>query len=113
LYWIFGIALLVSEVFTGRNLVRAMMEPNGIRMTEQLWQRVNLAWIAFFWVIGCLNLYVAFHMSRSFWVSFKSFGLTGLTFAFVIVQSVILARHIEEQPSESVAEPGPTESSRP
>lgn len=98
LYWIFGIALLVSDIFMGRNLIQAMMEAQGIRMAPTLWKRLNLAWIMFFWGVGALNLYVAFNLSRGIWVSFKSFGLTGLTVLFVVIQSVFLARHMVEEP---------------
>jgi intracellular septation protein len=104
LYWIFGIALFVSDVFMRRNLIRAMIEPNGVAMPDALWRRLNWAWIAFFWAVGVVNLYVAFTLSRSIWVSFKSFGLTGLTLLFIVVQSVFLARHMtidEEQTGAS------------
>lgn len=112
LYWIFGIALLVSDLAMRRNLVRAMLEPNGIRMPDSLWTRLNIAWIVFFWAVGILNLYVAFHLSRSVWVSFKSFGLTGLTILFVVAQSIFLARHIEEDPEPSKpAAPAPVAAS--
>jgi intracellular septation protein len=114
LYWIFGVALLVSDLIMHRNLIRTMIEPNGIRMPDRLWQRLNFAWIAFFWAVGFVNLYVAFHLSRSVWVSFKSFGLTGLTLVFVIAQSVFLARHVVEDGAEPApANPNPAESTSP
>jgi hypothetical protein len=48
-------------------------------------------------VVGLLNLYVAFNYSRDLWVGFKSFGLTGLTLIFAIIQGVFLARHLEDE----------------
>jgi intracellular septation protein len=98
LYWLFAAILLCGNFFFGRNLVRAVLEPAGMHLPERIWQRVNLSWIAFFALVGLLNLYVAFHLSRDIWVSFKSIGLTGLTFVFAILQSVFLMRHLQDEP---------------
>jgi intracellular septation protein len=51
--------------------------------------------MVFFILVGALNLFVAFRLSRDIWVSFKSFGLTGLTLAFAVIQSIFLARFME------------------
>ena len=57
-------------------------------------------WILFFIGIGALNLVVAKHVSFDAWVDFKLFGLLGLTFLFVIIQSIYLARHAKEKQAE-------------
>ena len=99
LYWLFALVLLISSVFLKRNLIRAAMEVNGVHLPEPIWHYLNLSWIAFFALTGLLNLYVAFHLSRNIWVSFKSFGLTALTLIFVVGQSLFLARHLEPEPA--------------
>lgn len=99
LYWLFAAGLLVSEIGLGRNLIRHMMEPSGLRLPDGHWRRLNLAWVAFFVATGALNLYVAFNLSRSVWVSFKSFGLTLLTFVFVLLQGLVLSRYFQEEPA--------------
>jgi intracellular septation protein len=95
LYWVFALALYIAQRFARRNLMQAALAPAGIVLTELHWRRLNYAWMVFFLVVGALNLYVAFHMSRDIWVSFKSFGLTGLTIAFAVIQSIFLARFME------------------
>jgi intracellular septation protein len=95
LYWVFAIALLAAERFAGRNLMQAALEPAGIQLTKAHWRRLNYAWMVFFILVGALNLFVAFRLSRDIWVSFKSFGLTGLTLAFAVIQSIFLARFME------------------
>jgi intracellular septation protein len=84
----------VSNTFFKRNLIRQMMEPGGLLLPGPIWRQVNLAWIGFFAIIGVVNLYIAFNFSRDTWVSFKAFGLTGLTFAFAIGQALLLSRHM-------------------
>ena len=57
--------------------------------------RLNVSWVVFFAAMGFTNLYVVYNFDTDTWVDFKLFGLMGLTFAFVIVQALYLARHIK------------------
>ena len=95
LYWFFGAALLVSQVFFGKNLIRLMMEKQ-VSLPNTVWQRLSLAWALFFVAMGVINLYVAYNFSTAAWVNFKLFGFTGLMFAFVIAQTLMLSKHIKE-----------------
>jgi intracellular septation protein len=47
--------------------------------------------------MGALNLYVAYNYSTDLWVNFKLFGGMGLMLAFVLIQAVFLARHVEDK----------------
>ena len=95
LYWCFAAALLFSQIFLKKNLIRTMMEKH-MSLSDGIWRRVNLAWVAFFMTMGLLNLYVAFNFSTAAWVNFKLFGGTGLMFAFIIGQSLILSKHMQD-----------------
>jgi intracellular septation protein len=65
-----------------------------------IWRRLNLAWAAFFVVIGAVNIYVAYHYEEKVWVNFKLFGLLGLTFCFVLIQSFFLSRYLPTPQAE-------------
>lgn len=95
LYWCFGAALLVSQIFLGKNLIRLMMEKQ-ITLPDNVWQRLSLYWAVFFGTMGLVNLYVAYNFSTAVWVNFKLFGFTGLMFAFVIAQSVFLSKYVKD-----------------
>ena len=58
---------------------------------------------AFFVFMGALNLYVAFNYSEKIWATFKLFGGMGLMLLFVVAQSLVLAKHIEDEQAMSVA----------
>jgi intracellular septation protein len=98
LYWLFGVVLLGSVVFVRKNLIRAMMEQQ-VSLPEAMWGRLNLVWALFFLAMGCLNLYVAYNFDTDVWVNFKLFGSMGLMVVFILVQSVWLARHMQERPA--------------
>jgi intracellular septation protein len=110
LYWLFGSGLLIGRWVFRRNMIKRMLGAQ-IALPEIIWDRLNLTWAGFFVIAGALNLYVAFsgHFSESQWVSFKVFGLMGLTLAFVIVQSIWLGRHIQppEPPPEATSSATP------
>ena len=95
LYWLFAIGLFASNAWFGKNLIRSLMEKQ-IAMPTAIWNKLNLAWAAFFAVLGCINLYVAFNFSTDIWVDFKLFGTMGLMLAFVIVQSLMLNKYMTE-----------------
>jgi intracellular septation protein len=101
LYWAFAVTLLVSQLFLGKNLMRAMM---GAQMTlpDGVWKKVNLSWSAFFVLMGVANLYVALNFSTDAWVNFKLFGGIGLLLAFAIGQALMLSRYLDtEQENEN------------
>lgn len=95
LYWCFACALFVSQLFFRKNLIRSMMEKQ-IALPDPAWQRLGLAWMGFFGLMGVLNLYVAFRFSTATWVNFKLFGGIGLMFVFVIAQSLMLSKYVKD-----------------
>jgi intracellular septation protein len=95
LYWCIAFGLLVSQVFFKKNLIRMSMG-HQISLPDQIWQRLSFVWVLFFSSMGMLNLYVAFNYSTDTWANFKLFGVLGLTFAFIIGQTVFLSKYIEE-----------------
>ncbi|WP_025918323.1 septation protein A [Herminiimonas sp. CN] len=95
LYWCFGAALFGGQIFMRKNLIRSTMEQQ-IKLPDAIWQRLNLAWSAFFLAMGVLNLYVAFNFPTATWVNFKLFGGMGLMFAFIVAQSLFLSRYMKD-----------------
>lgn len=97
--WAIGAAFLASHYLGRRTLAERLMG-EALQVPAPVWRRVNLAWAGFFAFAGALNLYVAHNFSERAWVSFKLFGLMGLTIGFILAQSVYLARHMRHSPEE-------------
>jgi intracellular septation protein len=96
LYWLFAAVLAVAVLAFRKNLIRAMMEAQ-VTLPEAVWGRLLASWIAFFAVMGALNLLVAYNFSTDAWVNFKLFGGIGLMLAFILLQALVLARHVEDK----------------
>lgn len=102
IYWLQAAAFLVALVIFKKNLIQEVMQ-SQIALPTPVWNRLCGAWIVFFVAIGLLNLLVAFVIFKDntdAWVSFKTFGMTGMLFAFIIAQTFYLSKYIEEEKIE-------------
>ena len=93
LYWIMGGSLLLGQLIFKKNGIKSLMGAQ-MRLPDATWIMVNYSWVAFFAVMGCLNLWVAFNFPTSTWVNFKLFGGMGLMLVFIMVQALYLNKRI-------------------
>jgi intracellular septation protein len=99
IYWVFALGMAIAQFGFRKNMVRQAMEAQ-LKLPDALWNKVGLSWMLFFVVLGFLNLLMAFVIFKgntSAWVSFKAFGITGIVFAFIVVQTLFLSKYIEEE----------------
>jgi intracellular septation protein len=94
LYWAFAAVLAGGHWIWKRNLLGVLFS-NELQLPRAAWDRLLIAWAAFFAVLGALNLAVAYRFSTDTWVNFKTFGLLGLTFAYSICTGIYVARHMK------------------
>lgn len=104
LYWVMAVVFWASQALFGKNLLLALMGEQ-VDLPRRVWQRLNVAWVAFFALMGVLNLYVAYNYSTSTWATFKVFGLSALMVVFMLGQALIVSRFVKSDPV--AAEPVP------
>lgn len=88
--WLFALAFVLAPYFGGQTLVQRLMGAQ-ITLPAPHWRTLNRMWIAFFTLMGALNVYVIYHYDEATWVNFKMFGTLGLTLLFVILQGLWLS----------------------
>jgi len=103
--WAMALALWLSQAVFGKNLLQVLVG-GQLELPKAVWQKLNLAWIAFFTLMGVLNLYVAYNYSTSTWATFKVFGLTGLMLAFMVAQGFYISRYLDDD-DEAAVKPAP------
>jgi intracellular septation protein len=101
LYGAFALSMLVTQLLFKKNMMRTAMQET-ITLPDQVWDRLSYAYIAFFLVQAVLNLFVGFVLYPSdadfgAYATFKAFGQPGLFLVFIVLQTVYLSRHIEEE----------------
>ena len=104
LYWAMGASFWISQTFFRKNLLQALIGEQ-LELPAGVWQRLNFAWIAFFALMGLLNLYVAYSFSTSTWVNFKLFGGIGLMLLFTLGQGIYLSRHVKPEAAKEAKSP--------
>ena len=95
LYWVFAGSMSFATLFMKKNAIKTMLGEQ-LKLPDTVWQKLNLAWICFFLIMGVVNLLVAFNFSTDIWVDFKLFGGMGLMFVFILAQGALLSKYIEE-----------------
>jgi intracellular septation protein len=93
--WLFAVAFLGSQLFGQKTAIERMMG-SSLTLPKPIWRRLNLSWVTFFLIMGSANLYVMSHYDRDTWVNFKLFGMLGLTFMFIVLQSFFLSRYLPQ-----------------
>ena len=101
--WFFGAAIIGSQFIGKKTLIERLMA-QAISVPKKIWTRVNMSWGLFFILVGVVNIYVAYNYSEDTWVDFKLFGVLGMTFVFMIIQGIYLAKHArpEEDSEEKI-----------
>jgi len=94
LYWIFSGIIFGAAAF-GRNIIKSLMTAQ-MELPDPAWSRLNASWGGFFAFMGVANLIVAFNFSTDAWVNFKLFGSLGLMLVFVIGQSMMLTKYMDQ-----------------
>ena len=97
LYWVMAGAFALGPLLFGKNLLRLLLGAQ-LQLPDPVWRRLNWAWVAFFAVMGSLNLWVAYTFSTNIWVNFKLFGSIGLMLLFTLAQGLYLSRHLPDEP---------------
>jgi intracellular septation protein len=80
-------------------LLGSMMPP----MSDAAWRQFTLRYALFFVAMAALNEVVWRTQSTDFWVTFKVFGLSGLTFLFILSQIPFVGRQARLAQAEAAA----------
>ena len=104
-YWLFTVVLLGSQFFTEKPVIQRLMEislkDTNMQLPAMIWPRLNLIWAAFFFLMGVINIAIAYYFSTTVWVNFKMFGLLGLLVIFTIIQSFYIMRFQQTDSSKT------------
>jgi intracellular septation protein len=111
LYWAMGLAFWLSPLLFNRNLLKVLLGEQ-LDLPGKVWHRLNFAWIAFFGVMGLLNIWVAYTFTTATWVNFKLFGGLGLMLLFMLAQGLWISRYLEPAAGKPCSEDASPEEPR-
>lgn len=99
---LFAVALVAGLAF--RRLFLKKLLGTTISMDDDGWRKLTVRYAWFFLVMAGVNEAVWRTQSTDFWVSFKVFGIVGLTIAFSLSQMPLMTRHHLPKPGETEGE---------
>lgn len=95
LYWLFTIVLLGAQAM-GKRPLQSLLGKQ-MSLPEPIWSKLTVAWALFFALLGVLNLIIAYRFSTDVWANYKLFGGTGLMLVFIVMQSLWLGKHLQQE----------------
>ena len=98
--WLFAGAFLGSQFVGKMNFIERMFT-NVMEAPRKVWVTLNIIWVLFFTAMGFANLYVAYNYSLETWVDFKTIWMMVITFAFILLQGLFLARYMKAETETS------------
>lgn len=104
IYWIFG-AIFLGSHFIGQQTIIQRVFASALEKDNRpahtvptmVWKNLNMAWVIFFFALGCINLWVAYQFSTNAWVNFKLYGVMGSLLIFSVIQAFYLARYFIDE----------------
>ncbi len=96
--WALAGVSIVWHVMRGKCLFEDLL-PDEIEMPKHVWKRVTVASTLHFFIVGAVNLYVAYNFSMDAWVSFKLWSAVLFTLIWAVVIGVIMGPHLKETDS--------------
>ena len=75
--------------------------PDEIEMPQQAWNKVTLVSTLHFFIVGAVNLYVAYNYSMDAWVSFKLWSAFLFTILWAVIIGVIMGPFLKEADSKA------------
>ena len=97
--WALAIAFGLSQFIGDKNLMQRTLG-SQIHMPRAVWTRLNMLWTANFFIVGGLNLFVAYGFSEATWVSYKMYSAIGFTLVLTILTAVMISPHLKEGAAE-------------
>lgn len=89
--WLLAGSLIGSYYVGKKNLIEQLLSKQ-LTLVDEVWTRLNFGWALGFFIAGALNLIVAYNFSMEIWVTYKLVGGFALTFIYIVITMLYLAR---------------------
>jgi intracellular septation protein len=98
--WALAGVYVIWHVTRGKCFFQELL-PDEIEMPHHVWTRVTVVSTCHFFMVGAVNLYVAYNYSMDTWVSFKLWSALMFTILWAVVIGVIMGPYLREDLKEA------------
>ena len=93
--WALAGVYIVWHIARGRCFFQELL-PDEIDLPKPVWTRVTVVSTCHFFMVGAVNLYVAFNFSLDTWVSFKLWSAVLFTILWAVMIGVIMGPYLKD-----------------
>jgi len=97
--WALALAFGASQFIGDRNLMQRTLG-GQLHLPKAVWTRLNLLWTTNFFIVGGLNLFVAYGFSEATWVSYKLYSAIGFTVVLTILTALLISPHLKDDAAD-------------
>jgi intracellular septation protein len=90
-------ALTVGKLWFKEDWLAKVLSQAQLQLPAAVWTTLTWAWVGFFCFLAALNVYVANNYPLDTWVTFKVWGMMGLTLIFMLGNGLYLARYVKPE----------------
>jgi intracellular septation protein len=95
---LFFAAVLCGGLFFKQNFIKNIMG-QAMELPDAAWRILTIRWAMFFFGLALINEFIR-RITPDYWISFKAFGILGLTFVFAIANAPFMARNMKDEADE-------------
>ncbi|WP_092485095.1 inner membrane-spanning protein YciB [Candidatus Ichthyocystis hellenicum] len=90
IYWLASLVFCVAH-YKNKNIPELLLKDKiDFKVSAAAWNKVSIAWIVSFFLLGIINIYVAFSFSVNVWFYFKFYFVSAFLLLFSIIQVTYL-----------------------
>ena len=102
---LFMAAAIGVGLLRGKLVLKAILG-EALPLEDEGWHKLSVRWIGFFVALAAINEAVRLTVTVDQWVTFKTFGILPLTFAFTLSLLPLMQRYAIEEEEETAPEVG-------
>jgi intracellular septation protein len=93
-------AVLFGGLFFKQYFIKNIMA-HAMELPDMAWRTLTIRWAFFFVSMAILNEFIR-NFTPEYWVTFKAFGLLGLTIVFAVANAPFMAKHMKDEEAEKI-----------
>jgi intracellular septation protein len=94
--WLFAAAFAASRYIGKKTLIERMLG-EAVEMPTAAWRQLNWIWIASFFLLGAINIYVIYNYSEATWVKFKLVSIIVFTVVSMLITAAWMWKHLPKE----------------
>ncbi len=97
---LFFAAVLLGGLFFKQSFIKVIMG-QAMELPDAVWRSLTYRWAFFFIALALINEFIR-RFTPDYWITFKAFGIIGLTVLFAVANAPFMARHMKDEDTEKI-----------